>query len=214
MSRVSQPVDYVLALLKSKPVIREVELSAYTNFPESLLDVRTSEWVHRGRVLKRFEQWRTSLSGEQELAFHSRVRVATKDDGVTTRHIPLVDFKTSDRTVVEKAAGNLVDEQHVADAALFASGRSYHLYLDVLLSPAEWVKFMGRLLLLNPRVGPAVVDSRWIGHRMMSGFAALRWTANTIPYTAPPQLVRRWGKPPREWSSENTPELLRQRSRD
>jgi hypothetical protein len=95
---------------------------------------------------------------------------------------------------VEVAAQTLIGEYQIKRAALFASGRSYHLYLGALFLREEWVKFMGRLLLLNPRRGPLLTDPRWIGHRLMGGYGALRWSANTSPYSkvGPPKLVRSW----------------------
>ena len=187
-----QPLEYVRSLLSRNHAIREIELSTYVNVPESLTDLRESSRVKVKDVLRRFSTLVQSLRPEQEIAFHSRVHVRIETGAIRPRHLALVDFKTSDRGLAEEAAGRLVAEHGSPSAAFFASGRSYHLYIGVLLSEAHWTKFMGRVLLLNPRTGAALVDSRWIGHRLMSGFGALRWSANTPPYVQPPQLLREW----------------------
>lgn len=189
-----EPVDYVLRLIRARRTIQSVELSVYTNFPESLRDVRVNHRTDAGAIKNEFAHLNASLRPGREIAFHSRVFVRSEHKKSVARHIPLVDFKTPDREVAERSANALVQEQQATDAALFASGRSFHLYIGVLLSRGEWVRFMGRLLLLNPREGPQVIDTRWIGHRLMSGFGALRWSANTPPYKRPPQLLRDWRK--------------------
>ncbi|MHB1292207.1 MAG: primase 1D-like protein [Sulfuricella sp.] len=33
------------------------------------------------------------------------------------------------------------------------------------------------------------VDPRWVGHRLISGYAALRWTKNTEQYLNTPTLI-------------------------
>lgn len=188
-----EPVAYAASLVRSRPEIELVELSCYTNMPESLLDVREKHPVTPAAMHSYFHKLAGQLRPDQEVAFHSRVRLRIREGVLVTRHVPLVDFKTPDADVATRASEDLIRENKVTDAALFASGRSYHLYLDALMSTAQWVRFMGRLLLLNPREGPGVIDTRWIGHRLMAGFGALRWSANTAFYSRPPQLLRRWG---------------------
>ena len=63
------------------------------------------------------------------------------------------------------------------------SGRSFHAYSLRLISPKEWREFMGRLLLLNLPGRSSFIDSRWVGHRLVAGYASLRWTANSEQYT-------------------------------
>ncbi|MDB4916370.1 MAG: hypothetical protein JWM95_4014 [Gemmatimonadetes bacterium] len=193
MTKGMHPHEYVRSLLLANRAIRQIELSTYINVPESLTDRRESFCVRAEDVERRFGALAKSLSAEEEIAFHSRVQVEGAPGRLRPRHFPLLDFKTADSGVAEDASERLVAEHEAPRAALFTSGHSYHLYMDLLLSDAQWTKFMGRVLLLNPREGPAIVDNRWVGHRLMSGFGALRWSANTPPYTQPPRLLRRWG---------------------
>jgi hypothetical protein len=48
------------------------------------------------------------------------------------------------------------------------------------------------LLLQNPTNDQQIVDSRWIGHRLLADYSALRWTAHQTQYLAPPRLVARF----------------------
>lgn len=193
MNAVLRPAKYIQRLLAAEPLVREIELSAYTNVPQSLYDVRKSCRLRTQDVSRRFAELSASLSAEQEIAFHSRVHVQGPEGKLRVRHLPLLDFKTGEQALAEAAAECLVTEYRAPNAAFFASGHSYHLYLNVLLSEKQWTRFMGRVLLFNPREGEAIVDARWIGHRLMEGFGALRWSSNGGAYSAPPTLVRQWG---------------------
>lgn len=48
---------------------------------------------------------------------------------------------------------------------------------------------MGHLLLINPRNGAEVVDTRWVGHRLIGGFGSLRWSNNSGQYLGLPTRV-------------------------
>lgn len=71
--------------------------------------------------------------------------------------------------------------QTVRDAAgvlgvkgiLVKTGRSFHLYGDVILEWDEYVQFLARAALLAP-----VVDSRWVLHQILDGQASLRVSNN------------------------------------
>lgn len=66
--------------------------------------------------------------------------------------------------------------------AVYGSGRSFHVYSTTLLGPKDWFDFMGRLLLINPRGQKEIVDTCWIGHRLIGGFGSLRWSNNSGMY--------------------------------
>jgi hypothetical protein len=73
-------------------------------------------------------------------------------------------------------------------AHIFFSGRSFHAYWIRLLTHREWIKFMGASLLCN-RLRVTVVDTRWVGHRLLGGYGALRWSRNTSQHAHYPTLV-------------------------
>ena len=71
----------------------------------------------------------------------------------------------------------------------YKSGRSYHGYGRSLLTHNDWIKQMGKLLLVNQIGVPPTVDPRWVGHRLIAGYASLRWTKNTPQYLDYPRRV-------------------------
>jgi hypothetical protein len=80
-------------------------------------------------------------------------------------------------------------KHRVAHAYVYSSGRSFHVYYPTLITHDEWVRFMGSALLLNMTHHAPVVDQRWVGHRLIGGYAALRWSCNTKTYRSMPERV-------------------------
>nr|WP_166487022.1 hypothetical protein [Cupriavidus necator] len=120
----------------------------------------------------------------QELAVHSDFHLA----GGRHAHLVMVDMATSAKAHLEKLRVFLGGHSFQR-ISWFASGRSFHGYGEDLLPASEWVKFMGLLLLANQPSLEPTVDPRWIGHRLMAGYAALRWTRNTAHYLVSPSAV-------------------------
>jgi len=193
MTKNSQPIDFIEDVIEKRRRITGVFLSIYRDHPESLIDDRVSYTVAVKNLRETYQVLLQQLKEGEEIAFHSVVRTSGQKRG-RKRHIPVIDFRSRDRISVEQTVQTLLAEYKVQRAALFASGRSFHLYLGALFDHDLWVKFMGRLLLLNPRNGAALTDARWVGHRLMGGYAALRWSANTPPYDrfGTPRLLREW----------------------
>jgi hypothetical protein len=186
------PIDFVESILAADTRIKEVQLSVYRYHPQSLFDDRNPTYhVPTAKLREAYKRFVEGLSNQEDIAFHSMVKM---DDGVE-RHFGLLDFQagTTESAVVEQASELLIREYRPHRAALVNSGRSYHLYLGALFSQAEWVAFMGRVLLLNLRDQPPTVDPRWIGHRLMAGYGALRWSANVRKPL--PEVVRQWDSP-------------------
>lgn len=129
------------------------------------------------------------LNAHQELALHSLVKIKNK-----TFHIPMIDFSIDnmDRTngtALYSRMNLFLPKKVLLNLAIYKSGRSFHAYSTALLEPKEWKDFMGRLLLINPKHGQELVDSRWIGHRLIGGFGSLRWSNNSNQYLALPARI-------------------------
>lgn len=126
------------------------------------------------------------LGYNEELAWHSTV-----DRNGAQLHIPMIDFlgraegwKLADITHdVARQLGCPIDFQ------FFDVGRSFHAYGLTLLEQARWYQFLGELLTLQRSRAASPVDSRWIGHSLVRGFSALRWSHNTSRYEGMPRLV-------------------------
>lgn len=126
------------------------------------------------------------LSPDQELAWHSRVEYKG-----SVFHIPMIDFigRPAHRLVFQlnrMLTGEIGLSGHLV---LFDTGRSFHGYFPGLIPEHAWPQYLGQLLLFNEEDHPALIDTRWIGHALIRGFAALRWSHNTNRYRAIPRLV-------------------------
>lgn len=160
------------------------EFSKYRYIPQSFEDQRerikvpldevTSSWL-RSQFL--------SLESGQDLAMHSRLTLDRR-----VRHIPMIDCATSSRQSVRELQ-SLLSGVIKADVRLFWSGRSFHCYGIKPVTVTGWARLMGIALLANlPDVEP-IVDTRWVGHRLLGGYSALRWSANSPHYLQFPREV-------------------------
>lgn len=181
----SHPYHFLLPLFKRSDTL--FSLSKYVYTPDSLFDEREYLMIP-GEVFSesRINEEIASLRSDQELALHSTVRIKGK-----TFHIPMIDFS------IEESVGDDVFDRMsrylpkslMLNMAVYASGRAFHAYSTTLLGPKDWFDFMGRLLLVNPRGQPDVVDARWIGHRLIGGFGSLRWSNNSGQYLGLPSRI-------------------------
>ena len=169
-----------------------VPFSYYSYTPQTVEDSRSSFTMPVEQFLDVTEVYR-AMEGAgkgQELAVHSDLSMR---DG-RRLHLVMVDMSTSARAHLEKLRGFLGDN-FFQRIAWYASGRSFHGYGESLLAQDEWVQFMGLLLLANqPRLEPTV-DPRWIGHRLLAGYASLRWTCNTSHYLTLPRSIEVVSRP-------------------
>lgn len=162
--------------------------SKYTYLPDSLLDEREVFSLRGEDVSKEvISQSIASLQKDQELAFHSNVRVKGRNF-----HIPMIDFSAEekmDHEVFDRMSRYL-KKSLMLNMAFYKSGRSFHAYSTTLLTPKEWLDFMGRLLLITPRNQQDIIDSRWVGHRLIGGFGSLRWSNNSGLYLGTPSRIK------------------------
>lgn len=169
---------------------QDIELfnfSYYTYIPQSLQDCRKVFSISRVEFLQE------EIVGEiifqtplgQELALHSTI--FHKERGVV--HLPMVDMSTGSSAQLEKVKP-ILGEEIFNSFDWYRSGRSYHGYGRYLMSHDEWIVQMGKLLLVNKIGVPPTVDPRWVGHRLIAGYAALRWTKNTAYYVDSPKRIK------------------------
>lgn len=161
--------------------------SKYVYTPDSLFDEREFLTLS-GDVLteERVSREIATLRPDQELAMHSNVRIKGKN-----LHIPMIDFSIEDSVDGEvfDRMSRYLPKAIMLNMAVYTSGRSFHAYSTTLLGTKEWFDFMGRLLLINPHNQPDIVDSRWIGHRLIGGFGSLRWSNNSGQYLGLPARI-------------------------
>jgi hypothetical protein len=137
----------------------------------------TADWL-----IDRFAE----LGPNEELAWHSSVEC----NGVGF-HIPMIDFvNRPSRSVLCDLGRMLATEMGLTThLILFETGQSFHGYFPDLIPVSDWSKYLGNLLLLNEYDCLPVIDARWIGHALVRGFSALRWSQNTSRYRAMPRLT-------------------------
>lgn len=184
------PIYWITKVVKNSlpPLYQSVDLcfSYYRYTPRSYLDDRVEftvpiEKVNEAYLLNLLNQ----LDADQELAFHSKVILG----GSKVMHLPMVDLglKKFDKSAISVL--NKFQNYNENVFALFDSGRSFHLYGSHLLEERQWSNFMGELLLLNEPSGQKLIDTRWVGHRLISGYSSLRLSCNTSHYKSFPTFV-------------------------
>lgn len=184
------PIYWITKVVKNSlpPLYQSVDLcfSYYRYTPRSYLDDRVEftvpiEAVNESYLLNLLDK----LDSDQELAFHSKVILG----GGKIMHLPMIDLglRKFDKSAI--SALNKFQSYNKNIFALFDSGRSFHLYGSHLLEEKQWSNFMGELLLLNEPSGQKLIDTRWIGHRLIAGYSALRLSCNTSHYKAFPTFL-------------------------
>ena len=177
--------------MERSPQITFLSFSYYAYQPQSVGDSRQVWQISSRDFLDdaNVERVLSETPGGQEIAIHSDVRLASGE----RKHLVMVDMSTSARAHLDKLRVFLGDH-FFQQIAWYASGRSFHGYGETLLAEGEWVGFMGLLLLANRPRMEATVDPRWIGHRLLAGYSALRWTRKTSHYLAEPARIETTGK--------------------
>lgn len=163
------------------------ELSIYEYEPQSILDTRQIIKIKAAEFTQALiEQKIDELAPNKELAFHSILR-----HNKMKYHIPMIDFKAPE-SLIRNSINSLqkvIPKKIFNELVFYNSGRSCHAYSLKMINNSEWIDFMGRLLLVSHPHEEQIIDTRWIGHRLMSGFSSLRWSANTDKYLALPQRI-------------------------
>ncbi|WP_421136888.1 hypothetical protein [Pseudomonas sp. NFX15] len=180
----THPFHLIKNLASSLSYDAEFEFSIYEYEPQSILDHReiiriTADRLSEniiGRVI-------SALPKNNELAIHSSVRINKK-----LFHIPMIDFVTSEHEILEKinTIRQILPRDVFNELSFFNSGRSCHAYSLKLIKHSDWVSFMGRLLLISKPNETQIIDTRWIGHRLLAGYSSLRWSNNSSHYLAIP----------------------------
>jgi hypothetical protein len=179
--------DHPIALVTGW--VREVghgwkaHFSRYTYVPQTVEDCRTPFTVQLDEVTPSWLAAQLDVLGDdQELAMHSIV-----SHGRRVMHIPMVDFAS--KSLNSRQALEWAHKHLGIDLQLFDSGRAYHAYGLSPVMKSKWVRLMGLLLLANLPGKTPIVDSRWVGHRLIAGYSALRWSRNTSQYLTLPIRV-------------------------
>jgi len=115
------------------------------------------------------------LANDEALALCSGVRL---EEGYVA-HLPMLDFACAP-TIQNRNTVEAMLKTIGQTGAILESGNSFHFLGISLLATDQWVRFMGRSLLLAP-----YVDIRYTGHRLIDGEALLRLFARGKEQPAP-----------------------------
>lgn len=258
------PVERIAPFLSSVPEDVFVRFSVYQYRPQCLEDTRLMVMIPRKGLNTTLACWGRRLGSDLDLAFHSEVMIGAREQ--LQRHLLLVDLAGEWREESAVGIRSVFDHVGCHEAAIYTSGRSYHVYGFGLVDVWQWRDVMCRLLALNVaasqsgrakgrvaevllrlsglrvaledergcrmaageeaeriageiarleqaagaseeagetsflrlwrrccrvllRLGPDtedVVDSRWIAHRLLAGYASLRWTSHQRHYCCEP----------------------------
>lgn len=183
------PFFYIQSLAKEQGFV--FHFSRYKYTPDSILDERVmfelgTSFFNTSSINNLIED----LEKDEELALHSNFYIPRKNsERIDKYHIPMIDFSTSEWSYdLTNRLKHCLPEDIFKELLIFKSGRSFHGYALTKKSHPEWLDLMGRLLLINPP-GQIYVDTRWVGHRIMAGYASLRWSAKTEQYKDLPRFV-------------------------
>ena len=179
----SHPISLVPEWLEAVGEGWYASFSRYRYSPQTVEDERERFKVPLRDVTKSWlERQLEGLPSDYELAMDSVLTSGRRE-----RHIPMVDFAAK---VAQQNDVILWVSQHLGlTVRLFDSGRSFHAYGTEPVSRRQWVRLMGLLLLANMPDDPPLVDSRWVGHRLLAGYASLRWSQNSPRYLSTPTAV-------------------------
>jgi len=181
------PYELIRKLIEQLPFDADLEFSTYKYEPQSILDTRSTFRISAKELSQTaIERLILGLDHDTELAFHSLIRHSKK-----VYHVPMIDFRVSQEKLKESldSIEKILPKTIAKEINFYSSGRSCHAYSLALISNKEWIDFMGRLLLISLPQDEQVIDTRWIGHRLMGGFSSLRWSNNSGLYLAMPQKI-------------------------
>lgn len=183
------PYWSVRASVGQRAEVAGFHFSYYTYRAQSLVDRRTNRAVSVSEFNDPdfVQGLLNSCPENQDLAFHGLISMRDGSSG----YLPLVDMATPKFSKVERFQEVLkrLDSALGAQLTWFSSGRSFHGYGGALITEREWRKFMGLLLLVNRPSTEPWVDPRWIGHRLIAGYGALRWSNNSAHYLSEPAAL-------------------------
>lgn len=172
-----------------------LQFSKYKYTPQSFSDERSNLILPFNQFNeKRLYDIIEDMDENEELAFHSLIQ-----EFGGSYHFPLIDFGKVDRGIIDANPLRELSDHWGMSFYVYSSGRSFHAYGNRLIKSSEWVAFMGSLLLLNKPSGFKLIDERWIGHRLMAGYGALRWSNNTSHYKKNPTFVGLLSSSGLEW---------------
>lgn len=183
----NHPIRFLQDVIQVRGEDFTFSFSKYFYRPGSIFDEREIFSVRGSEISEGWlREQLNSLQAGWELALNSKV----VDGRNRTHHIGMIDFASGvSLEDVRTHTRRILGDEMWASMSCYKSGRSFHGYFNFLLRPGQWHEFLGRLLLMNELERQQIVDVRWVGHRLIGGYCALRWSRNSSWYEAYPTRV-------------------------
>lgn len=200
----THPIELLSIYRTQTSLEAEVEFGLYVHTPGCIQDRREIVRVPIGMAREWF--YSHMLEAERagkEIALQSRVYFT---DG-SIHHIPMCDLTGKRGRPEIKRVCDAMKLFDVDTGYIFNSGRSYHVYGDKLIPESAFVPLSAALLLTNETRRRPTVDERWVAHRLLAGYYALRLTRVHKHYRRGPQFMYEINGEVHEVSSEVTEEL-------
>ena len=206
LSQVKTAIDVVVYIIENNQHVSHVTLSEYSvttaaasvsslgRLKETLLKHKENQDyppIERSAVTKeKILQMCGELSKGRCIAVRSRVK--TSSDKIL--YIPLLDFVCKKSDDILSFLKDIMREVHdyeklEKEGFLLETTHSYHYYGASLLTNTDWLKFIGRCLLLHPRPQDletamqlgvsAIIDARFLGHTLLAEQGSLRVSADS-----------------------------------
>lgn len=164
------------------------EFSYYKYIPQSVLDDRVIVSLNNPTI-ESIIALINKCPADHEVAFHSRYKFLTHTR--KARFLPVIDFMCHANNIKSAAqiARKILPPSLWKSLYFYDSGRSMHGYIKSEITKPDFIDFMGRCLLMNMPNEAELVDTRWVGHRIMAGYGSLRISHNTQQYLLEPRLI-------------------------
>ena len=179
----THPIKVVEDIINRYGTRIKLEFSRYKYIPQTIDDDRKTFHIKGSDFSKEYiSNIVSSLSIGEELAIHSKVIIEGE-----IKHIPMIDLSAKSTARAIKGLKLLLPKNIADEIVFYNSGRSFHAYSTCLMDADSFSSFLGRLLLSNNPGEPLLVDSRWVGHRLVGGYLSLRWSCNSNFYIQHPK---------------------------
>lgn len=190
INKLKHPIAVYIPHLISEgliPLESDISFKRYTYIKSQFIDDFSEFMVPASIIDINWLQIQISqLSIHEEIAINSEILC-----GKRKLYLPLVDL--SPKNINNKNFHDVISKLlnfWEMDFFVFDSGRSFHLYgARPFKTKSNWMRFTASLLLLNEPGKQTLIDTRWVGHRIMAGFSSLRLSNNTSQYKRYPIFI-------------------------
>lgn len=178
------PLEFAKCFAENLDQAVTLQFARYIYQPQSTKDDREYFTLKSSDLPQNFPRLFHELKPKQEIALQSKFEVKGKHF-----HIPMLDLLSRFNETMIPGLKALMNEFGVKEFWVYETGRSAHVYGLQPIDSDQLISFFGKALLLNLPGKEAVVDSRWVGHRIVARNGSLRWSCNSEQYHQLPKKL-------------------------